>query len=279
MRKILPIWAVLIALFWSAPLAALEIGGRDVIIEDLRKDRSVPGPLIVALHGQFEGPKRFRGTSRLDTLAEALGAVIAYPQAVGEAWQAGQTPRDASDVAYLSRVIRTLQANPQVAPRPVLVIGHGQGGAMALRMACDAPDLVLGVGVVSGKLLRSYPCRSGRPLPTVLMHGTADPILPHDGGAATLSASETVAIWAARNRCSNNVRVRRVDQTRGDNTSVVIRQYETCRAVLSHVQILGGGYGWPGGRATSSRTFGPQTRDIRAVDELLRVLGPVARIP
>ncbi len=279
MRKILPLLVVLVAIFNAAPLAALEIDGRNVIVEDLRTDKSAPGPLIVALHGATETPKRFRGTSRLDTLAEALDAVVAYPQATGAAWQAGQVPQDRSDVAYLSRVIRVLQANPQVAERPVLVIGHGQGGAMALRMACDAPDLVAGVGVVSGKLLRTYPCRTGRALPTLFLHGTADPVLPHDGSQTTLSASETVALWAARNRCGSDIRVRRVDPNRADKTSVVIRQYESCRAVISHVQILGGGHGWPGGRTTSGRKFGPQTSDIRAIDELLRVLGPVAQIP
>jgi polyhydroxybutyrate depolymerase len=146
---------------------------------------------------------------------------------------------------------------------------------MALRLACARPDLVAGIGVVATKLTRGFSCPRGRPRPAIFLHGTADPITPHDGSEATLSAAETIAFWGARNRCSGNLKISRIDRNRSDTTSVVQRLYTSCQATLAHYIVLGGGHGWHAGRAGRGGRLGPMSGEINAGDALVTFLRPL----
>ncbi|MFK7876772.1 MAG: PHB depolymerase family esterase [Paracoccaceae bacterium] len=267
--------------FWCFALVGLtvansahaeQIAGRDVIISDQRGSFAGPAPLIVALHPNGSSPRQFRKSSQLDRAARDIGAIVIYPPAPA-GWQIGTN----GDVAFLRAVITGLQRDPRIAAFPALILGHGQGGAMALHFACEAPDMVAGLGIVSTKLPRSFRCARGPARPAMFIHGTADPIQAHDGDTDHLSATQTVATWAKRNGCSDAVRIRKIDQNKRDKTSVVSRRYTACRAVLEHLQILGGGHGWPTGAARKSSSLGPQTGEIAASPALVTFLAPLVR--
>src|SRR5512147_3049775 len=46
-------------------------------------------PLIIALHGRYSSPKALHALSGLRAVADARGAIIAYPQAPGPFWNHG----------------------------------------------------------------------------------------------------------------------------------------------------------------------------------------------
>ncbi len=259
----------------NTPLYAETFDGRAFSVSDLRVDTSVPGPVIIALHPDGGAPVRFRTATGLNQTARALNAFVMYPTAESGRWD--HTSKNSSDVRYLARLIRSVQADKRTLNRPVLLVGHGGGGAMAMRLACDVPDLVAGIGVVATKATRAVPCPRGKPKPAIFIHGTADPISDHDGGPEHLSAAQTLEVWSNRNRCSDDVRVDTVDQIRRDRTSVVTRRYAKCLAALDHVVILGGGHGWPTGRGGRTGPLGPQSSEINASNAVITFLAPLVR--
>jgi polyhydroxybutyrate depolymerase len=263
--------------FWLFVMAATQgtAQERDLVISDLRGSSTQAAPLLVALHNGGSTPRAFRNQSRLDAAARPFALIVAYPTPAGADWATGANGKDATDVEYLARLISSMRADPRVADRPVIVTGHGTGGAMALRLACDRPDLVAGIAVVSTKVPKSYVCQRGRPKPALFVHGTADPVSPHDGGATSLSAADSMAVWAQRNRCRETLRVSRIDQNKRDGTSVVNRRYATCQAALTQLVVLGGGHGWPTGRASKSGKLGPQSGEINASDVAVSFLRPL----
>ncbi len=275
-RFALAVFGVILAMT-AQTLRAEEIAGRDVLISDQRTTRSQPAPLVLALHGAGGSPKSFRARSRFDRAARSAGVIVAYPSADGGVWRDGRQGRDPGDVDYLEALIAALQSDPRIAQGPVFVVGHSNGGGMALRLACDRPDLVAAIGIVATKVPAAYACGRGRPVPAVFVHGTADPVSAHDGDAraGTLSAAESLSLWQRRNGCSANVRIKRIDQNRRDKTSVVSRRYTGCRADLQHFLVLGGGHGWPTATARSSGRLGPQSGEINAGTEIIRFFSQI----
>lgn len=100
-------------------------------------------------------------------------------------------------------------------------------------------------------------CRQGPPVPLALFNGTADPMVPYEGGMITvlgmerdrvLSTEETLAHWRARNGCPD----------RADETDTINQVSDRCR--VEHVRwrqcsgvpvtlfrIVNGGHTWPSG--------------------------------
>lgn len=265
-KRIILIW---LAIMWAGAGFAQE---RDFVVSDLRGDTSRPAPLLVALHPAGSNPRAFRNQIGLDAAARKAGLIVVYPTAAGPEWNAA---RGSADSDYLTRLIRSFRADPRVTDQPVIVVGHASGGAMALGLACDRPDLIAGLGMVATKVPRNATCPRGKPKPAVFVHGTGDPISPHDGSDASLSAADSLAIWAKRNRCRATLKVTRSDRNARDGTSVVNRVYTTCQAALTHVVVLGAGHGWPTGRAGKGGQLGPQSGEINASETLVTFLKPL----
>ena len=62
---------------------------------------------------------------------------------------------------------------------------------MANRLACERADLVAAVAPVAGTLGVGVPCNPSRPgVRAAVIHGTADPVVPFDGGPMAGAAAE-----------------------------------------------------------------------------------------
>lgn len=114
---------------------------------------------------------------------------------------------EVDDVAYLRRVIADVKSKHPVDPRRVFVIGHSNGGFMALRMACDASDVVTGAVSLNGAVwLDPTRCTPGRPLSVLVTHGTADEVIRFNGGSTRAagypSAPASITTLARRNGCT-----------------------------------------------------------------------------
>ena len=244
--------------------------GRSFELTDGRSDLSVRSPLIVAMHGFLGTASNMRKKSRFDALARKHGLVIVYPNGKRRRWNDGRSPRNrVDDVAYLTALIKDLISKGSVDPSRVYLAGHSNGGGMAMRLACEASDLVRGISVVATKSPTNFQCAKGASVPAMFFHGTEDPISPHAGRPASsrlgeaLSGAETLRLWKARNRCQNAVRTTMIDK-KNDGTSVEIRRYTRCAAPLVYVEMFGHGHDWPRTNGKATRLQGPASTEVDA---------------
>lgn len=264
------ICAVLVTLLLATAGGAESFLDREMIFSDQRADKTQPGQLVVMLHNARNTARKFRNHTRFDAAARQRGMIVVYASAAPGGWLSDA----AADIAYLSNLIEALRNDARVSNAPALVLGHSRGGHMAMQLACARPDLVAGIGVVASKAALSPPCARPQPVGAVFIHGTADPVAPHDGQPGqTYSAADTIAIYAKRNRCSDETRTTRIDNKRSDGTSVVLRQYKRCQAPLAQALILGGGHDWPNGSNAGGGQFGPRSTEINAGVLILQLLG------
>ncbi|AKS47093.1 polyhydroxybutyrate depolymerase [Octadecabacter temperatus] len=260
-------------------LAAEQLFGRDVVITDARHDRGARAPLVIVMHGFLGTPEEIRRSSGFDRVARANGLVVVYPSGLRRRWNDGRSPANETyDVGFLTQLVSSFVSDGRADLSQVYAVGHSNGGGMAMRLACDRPNLLAGIAVVATKVPSAYTCPQGLPVPAIFIHGTLDPIAPHvgrPGGArlgATMSAADGMATWQQRNRCGASRVVQTID-TQNDGTAVQVIDYAGCTAALRYLLIEGHGHGWPRQRARATRLLGPATQELDASSAIWQFFG------
>jgi polyhydroxybutyrate depolymerase len=127
---------------------------------------------------------------------------------------------------------------------------------MTNRLACDRADLFAAIAPVSGTLGVNAGCAPSRPVAVRETHGTADPIVPSDGGPtigrggpSTIgSAPSMIDRWREIDGC-HGVPTEDVLPSVGDGTEVHRFSSTACSGGSAAVfmQVDNGGHTWPGG--------------------------------
>jgi polyhydroxybutyrate depolymerase len=220
-------------------------------------------PLLVVLHGGIGSASMVRRRAGVRLWRE--GWVVAYPEAIddwndGRVYPSGDPVSTVDDVGFLRTMITDLAARGLVDPEQVFVAGPSIGGMMALRVLCDAPDLVAGVAVAIASLPVGADCPDGPARPFILIHGTEDEIVPPGGGriggnsifirerGSVRPIDETVSLITARNACDAVRETPLPDRAPDDGTVTIRRSYLGCAEPFEHFVVEGGGHTWPGDR-------------------------------
>jgi polyhydroxybutyrate depolymerase len=278
----------------SAPCdgeGALPLGGMERTFRyHLPAARGVgPRPFLIALHGHGGDGRGMATLTHLDAVADEDGFVVAFPDGYDRQWNDGRgttAPAQAGvdDVAFVSALIDHAVARWSVDPRRVYVTGMSNGGMMAHRIGCELAARVAGIAPVAGTLPErsAAGCAPARPIPVVMFHGTDDGLVPYGGGAVrtttlgrVLSAPDTLARWAALDRCSAATTSNEPDRDPTDGTRVARRQH-ACPGgnTVALFTIEGGGHTWPGGlQYLPAAVIGHTSRDIDASRTIARFFG------
>jgi polyhydroxybutyrate depolymerase len=159
---------------------------------------ATPVPLMLTIHGAHNTPGMARSWSRMDTVADEKGFIVAYPAGI-DCWNSGSklpgcTVAD-DDVGFLTNVVADIESHACVDSKRVYAAGISNGAMMAQRLACEKADIFAAVAGVAGPLGFS-PCAPSRPISLVYVHGTEDTTVGYS------SAAPTVNGWATRNGCT-----------------------------------------------------------------------------
>lgn len=227
-------------------------------------------PLILVLHG---GGGRGRQIERHSDMTEAAlpaGFAVAYPDGLDRHWNDGRGDpiseahqENVDDVGFLLALIDRLAAEGSIDPARVYVMGISNGGMMTYRLLCEAADRFAGaIAIVANLGAEIAPaCRPSRPVPLMVINGTADPLVPYEGGPVAafgkergevLSTEATLALFAAANGCAGREQLAAPDAAPDDGVTPEHLLYRGCAAPLELWRMVGGGHGWPG----ASQYFG-----------------------
>lgn len=235
-------------------------------------DRTRPTPLVISLHAAMNWPAFEMNISHWNRLADAHGFIVAYPAGTGtgpRTWfmEGAETPSRMPDVIFISELIDTLEAAYNIDPTRVYADGISNGGGMAFVLSCTLAHRIAAVGAVAAA--QSLPfswCPDSTPVPMIAFHGTADPVVPYDGGKVWIaplpfpSIRTWVADWSRRNRCGPNP----IDSVVAPDVTRLT--YTNCAgdAAVVLYTILGGGHQWPGGKPLPEWIVGPASNSIDA---------------
>lgn len=176
--------------------------------------RSEPAPTVIMLHGAINSAGWAAWRFGFAEAAAARGFAAAFPQGLGLQWNDGRgrtTPR-ADDVAFLRQLAAELVERGVAQHGRIYVAGISNGGMMALRLVCEGAEFLAGVGTVIANMpaATGADCRPLRPVPIVMFNGTADRLIPYEGGRVgpfnlggpVWGAERTAAFLAEANGCA-----------------------------------------------------------------------------
>ncbi len=252
-------------------------------------------PLVLALHGGGgQGLKFDESTAgTLIPAAEARGMVLVFPDGIDKQWCDGRTEhlnegRDCTtidDVAFLSAIIEQMEQDYGIDPSRVYATGISNGGFMSIRLALDLTNKLAAVAPVTAQLSVALAEQTpAQPIAIMIMNGTADPIVPFDGGEVRLfefgrsrgeilSTAGTIERFRRYNDCEAVPElVELPDSEPDDGTAVEIESYTHCAAdtEVILVRVVGGGHTWPGGQPyLSPKIVGVVSQEINASEMIL----------
>jgi polyhydroxybutyrate depolymerase len=226
-----------------------------------RRDKSAPKPLIIVLHGEYGA---IRGARKLgfEELADENGFAVVYPRGTNKQWMDGRhndftlNNRGLDDIAFLRALTDKLIADKVADPERIYVVGFSGGGIMAYRAACEMTGTFAAVASVAASMARGYEylCRPSRPIPLMIINGTADPVTPWKGGTVSMvgsnvssgeiiSVDKNVAFWRRENKCADSSHLEAID-TDPSLSPVFHHRWDKCDVEL--YEIRDGDHSWPG---------------------------------
>lgn len=253
-------------------------------------------PLVIVLHGSgIDGSKIRAWTGyEFDQMADDMSFAVAYPDGYQHNWndirRTAPFPakqKNINDVEFIRSVIETFRMANDVDPQKVFVFGYSNGGMMAFRLAMSEPGLLAGVATVGSNLPEpdNMVVKLREPMPPVLMiNGTADPIIPYEGGkvnfwgkklGTVISASATAEIFAESHQGVKRTQVTPlVHRYANDLTSAEQKVWwQDQHKLVKMYTVHGGGHVVPHPITKFPRLMGKVNRDFNAPREAIKFWG------
>ncbi|MDZ4790287.1 MAG: PHB depolymerase family esterase [Hyphomicrobiales bacterium] len=241
-------------------------------------------PLIVMLHGCTQSPDDFAAGTGMNLLAEEAGFMVAYPAQSKSAngkncwnwFRPRDQRRDQGEPSIIAGITRQIIENYPVEPARVYIAGLSAGGAAAVVMAAEYPDIYAATGVHSGlpqgaardvpsafDAMRRGSARVSSKLkvtPAIVFHGDQDVTVHPRNSDAIVKQSTSAApdLHAA---------IERGQAPGGRTFTRTVHTDVTGRALCEQWTIHGAGHAWSGGNAAGSYT---DERGPDASREMLR---------
>ncbi|MGZ5165524.1 MAG: extracellular catalytic domain type 1 short-chain-length polyhydroxyalkanoate depolymerase [Burkholderiales bacterium] len=239
-------------------------------------------PLLVMLHGCTQSADDFAAGTRMNQLAEEHGFLVAYPEQAVRAngsrcwnwFMPGDQGRDRGEPSLIAGITREVAATHRVDSRRIFVAGLSAGGAMAVVLGANYPELYGAIGAHSGVPFRAAhdvpsafqvmknprpgiePCQSFRsdsaasvgPPRTIVFHGDHDSTVALGNG---LGIAADAARAGDRRLRSNSVRGRSVSGEGYTRTSYLD---DTGSPWVELWVLHEAGHAWAGGSIDGSFT-------------------------
>ena len=221
-------------------------------------------------------------------LAEREGFIVACPEGIEGHWNDGRDidryrahAENVDDVGFLTTLVFEVKKLHNIDLDRVYFTGASNGGMMSLRMACEAGPMITAVAAVVANLPADLTCQHAGPVSVLLINGTKDPLVPHEGGQVrllrqqlgeVLSTAKTSGTFVNRSVCNGPAEVVWLeDHDPRDGTVTYRETYAECQtgAIFTKYVVLGGGHTMPGGAQYAPKyLIGRVSRDFSGAEAI-----------
>ncbi|HFD86756.1 MAG TPA: hypothetical protein ENJ35_03660 [Gammaproteobacteria bacterium] len=253
------------------------------------------GTLLIGLHGATQRGSIMARTTSFHELPDASHFTLAYPDAWEGTWRDGRAEDDdVDDVGFIEKLIVQLVDYRNIDRGRIVLVGASNGGFLSQRLICELPGQFRAVATVIATMglavfQRSYIDE----IPSLfLVAGTADPIIPYNGGetpgslmnnenAPIIGFEDLVEHWknlGSFDRCEHYRR-----QVPALDSGELLIDTESCSSsshshrMMRAITVEGGGHQWYGRRVSQEtlRHFGASTTEFQLSAEIIRFFGKV----
>ncbi|WP_291125927.1 carbohydrate-binding protein [Flavobacterium sp. UBA6031] len=148
-------------------------------------------PLVISMHGMNQTMTNQRDQTSFQSVAQANGFVLVYPQGLNNTWQLSGT----TDTDFILAIIDEMVKRYGIDRDRVYLSGFSMGGMMTYYAANVIADKIAAFAPVSGYLMSGPNAVSSRPIPIIHIHGLDDGYVTYSNAQAHIDA------WVKRNGC------------------------------------------------------------------------------
>jgi polyhydroxybutyrate depolymerase len=234
-----------------------------VLYVPARYDGTRAVPVVFEFHGFGSNAHQQVRYGNFEPLADRDGFLIVAPDGQGEG--SARHFDYTTDVRMVGALLDRIEQTFCVDTQRVYSTGMSNGGAMTVVLACTMANRFAAFGPVAA-LGYHEGCGGNRAVPIVGFAGTADPVVPFNGGrvnccggAEVQPAPASMAGWSTHDKCAQPP-----DETRV-GTDVTKRTWTGCApgGDVTFYAVNGGGHTWPGSAVHVDR-LGKTTTSIDA---------------
>ena len=198
-----------------------------------------------------------------------------YPggsQRQGRDEEQNQTPQ-ADDIAFLNRMLDQMATKYTLDAARIYAAGLSEGGLMAIKVGCSMADRIAAIAPVGAAMPKTMVCLPSRPVSVVMINGTSDPVVPHDGGTEhnlqlpVVSVEDSAKAWARIDRCAEKPTKTKLPAQEKGGMETKVETYDGCQqsAQVASYSVKGGGNTWPGGEQYEvEKQVGKTSQDLNA---------------
>jgi polyhydroxybutyrate depolymerase len=201
------------------------------------------------IHGGYGSAANAEKAYGWDSEADRDHFLVAYPNSVGVAWNAGggccgqAATKNVDDVGFITAMVQQISREADVDLTRIYATGISNGGTLDYALVYRT-DLFAAIGPDSATQLG--PCAQPTPVSVLHINGTADTHIPHAGGEGDITprikgpAIPTLdATWRTIDQC---------EQPKITVSDVVTTSVALCAAgrTVELITIAGAGHQWPG---------------------------------
>lgn len=195
---------------------------------------------------------------QLHRVGDSLGFLTVFPAAYNRIWNSGINDNppwpapSVDDVGFISELIDTLHVQYGADTNRVYAVGYSNGAVMAYKIAAQLAHRIQSVVAVNGT--QTFGTASGysaqRPIPLIILNGTADATLPYGGGqTGWYSIPSTLEFWKLKNSADSLESTYNFpDINTGDGSTVSRYRYVNAagRRMIWFYSVDNGNHDWPG---------------------------------
>jgi polyhydroxybutyrate depolymerase len=158
-----------------------------------RYNEATPLPLVLAIHGGGGSAKGSVDYFRFNPLADQENFIVVYPEGIGldvlgkhfGAWNGGTCcgppyRQGVDDVQFISKMLDKLTTDYSIDSKRIYATGMSNGAIMSYGLACGLSERIAAIAPV-GSIGHLGECVQSRPVPTLHIHGKADPCAIYEG--------------------------------------------------------------------------------------------------
>jgi polyhydroxybutyrate depolymerase len=237
-------------------------------------------PLLLDFHFLGADGRDEDSLTDFNPIADAERFVVCHPWGFFSDWNVGQNAPysyGTEDVGFIDELIDRMHTLYHIDLDRVYAVGMGQGGFMVHRLACELSGKIAAIATVGASIADSaaYYCASARPVPAMMINGTADSVVPYYTGLPPFwgPIPDLVDFWKTRNNCTGNEILDSLPDVVNEGSWIYTHRWSCDQSSeVLHYEVRNGGFAWPGATRDLG-SGGNRNMDISASQHIWDFLG------
>jgi polyhydroxybutyrate depolymerase len=250
-------------------------------------------PLLICMHGRGGTADNMQSYFKVDPYADRDTFMVVYPEGIDNRWTDGRatvgvddSQRRPDDVGFINKLIDTLIRNYPVDVSRIYAAGVSNGGVMSYRLGVALKGKIKGIASFVANVGEDFSKKNtpSVPIDVMIVNGTADPIMPYEGGyvkirgqliGPVLSTEQSAQYFAKAFSCDQKPNVSpMIDHDKKDDTSYYTNTYTCPLSKIKVITVVNGGHAIPGKKQYLPKMFiGIASKEFDGAEEVIKFFG------